>query len=147
MVRRFVTLILASIGLVSTSCEGPDVMSERTDFRDVVGAYAANFGSAVYDSLFLHSDSTYIRIYARSSEEVVVDTGLFRFAEIGNRDYFFYSSDFLLLEPLPDQGFGAPSWDSCIRDTIGMCVPIKKLGNSIRIYYYYPESWCYRKRI
>ncbi len=85
MIKLSAVLIALGIGLMVVSCEGPGVMSEQMTLGDVIGAYEANFGSALFDSLFLYSDTTYVRKYASRGGKVFVDTGTFRFGDIGYR--------------------------------------------------------------
>ncbi|MBK7093018.1 MAG: hypothetical protein IPH59_15090 [bacterium] len=122
-------------------------MSEQMSFEDVIGAYEANFGSAVYDSLFLYSDTTYVRKYGSRGGKVFVDTGTFRFGDIGYRHYSFYSTHFVMFQPECDEGGGRVNANSAIPETTVVNFPIMKLGNSVRIHSCFPKMWFYRKRI
>ncbi len=129
------------------SCEGPGVMSEPLDFTGIVGTYSANFGSALFDSLILRSDSIYVHKCKTIDDGILVDSGAFDFVVLGNRDYSFYAERFASFQPTSgrcgnDDDLKTGRWDTA---TISM--PIKKLGNSIRIYYCFPKLRFYGRRI
>ncbi len=147
MIKLSAVLVIWGMSLIVVSCEGPGVMSEQMTFGDVIGAYEANFGSALYDSLFLYSDTTYVRKYATRGGEIFVDTGTFRYGEIGYRSYWFFCTHFVMFQPECDEGGGREDVSSAIPETTVVNFPIKKLGNSVRINSCYPKMWFYRKRI
>jgi hypothetical protein len=85
--RNITSVLLFAWIILLSSCEAPDIPSQAIEHSELYGRYTGNFGETNINYLDLLQDSVFISYYKTGEGHLYVDTGWWRFFNIG-RDYY-----------------------------------------------------------